>query len=69
MDKQLEDKIMESLEEVIDPELGVDIVNLGLVYGVEMEENNTVIVTMTLTYRLPASWCDWRTSEKTINFA
>lgn len=49
MDKQLEDKIMESLEEVIDPELGVDIVNLGLVYGVEMEENNTVIVTMTLT--------------------
>ncbi|MDT2048122.1 DNA methyltransferase [Priestia aryabhattai] len=49
MDEQLKEKIMESLEEVVDPELGVDIVNLGLVYDVMMEENQTVVVTMTLT--------------------
>ncbi|TYR79538.1 metal-sulfur cluster assembly factor [Priestia megaterium] len=49
MEKQLEERIMEALEEVVDPELGVDIVNLGLVYGVELQENNTVVVTMTLT--------------------
>lgn len=49
MDEQLKEKIMESLEEVVDPELGVDIVNLGLVYDVIMEENQTVVVTMTLT--------------------
>lgn len=41
---------MELLEEVIDSEFGVDIVNLGLVYGVEMEENNMVIVMMMLIF-------------------
>lgn len=42
------DRIMEALQEVIDPELGIDIVNLGLIYGVEIEDNKA-IVTMTLT--------------------
>ncbi|WP_223700709.1 metal-sulfur cluster assembly factor [Sutcliffiella deserti] len=49
MEEALKSKIMEYLSEVEDPELGVDIVNLGLVYDVEMEENNDVLVTMTLT--------------------
>jgi metal-sulfur cluster biosynthetic enzyme len=49
MDEQLKENIMGALELVIDPELGVDIVNLGLVYDVEMDESGLTKVTMTLT--------------------
>ncbi|HIY91603.1 metal-sulfur cluster assembly factor [Companilactobacillus sp. HBUAS56275] len=43
------DLIMEALEDVIDPELGIDIVNLGLIYGVNVENGKKATVTMTLT--------------------
>ncbi|MGD6872271.1 metal-sulfur cluster assembly factor [Sutcliffiella horikoshii] len=49
MQEALKDKVMEILEEVEDPELGVDIVNLGLVYDVEIDGSNNVDITMTLT--------------------
>jgi metal-sulfur cluster biosynthetic enzyme len=49
MDQDLKDSIMGALELVIDPELGIDIVNLGLVYDVEMDEEGVATVTMTLT--------------------
>ncbi len=39
----------EAMKEVIDPEIGVNIVDLGLVYGVEVDETDNVEVTMTLT--------------------
>ncbi|UAL53292.1 MULTISPECIES: metal-sulfur cluster assembly factor [Metabacillus] len=49
MEEALKENIYGALELVVDPELGVDIVNLGLVYDVELDENGTALVTMTLT--------------------
>jgi len=47
--KTKKDQVMDALEKVIDPELGIDIVNLGLIYEVEVEKENRAIITMTLT--------------------
>ena len=49
MDQDTKDIILGALEQVIDPELGIDIVNLGLVYDVDMDEEGLTTVTMTLT--------------------
>jgi metal-sulfur cluster biosynthetic enzyme len=43
------EKVLELLKDVIDPELGINIVDLGLVYGIDVYDDHSVKVTMTLT--------------------
>ncbi|MFS0878613.1 metal-sulfur cluster assembly factor [Metabacillus niabensis] len=49
MDELLKENIYGALETVVDPEIGIDIVNLGLVYDVKMDDEGLTEVTMTLT--------------------
>ncbi len=44
-----EEDIQDALHDVVDPELGIDVVDLGLVYGIEIDELGRAIITMTLT--------------------
>ena len=60
-----EDEVTEALEEVIDPELGLDFVSLGIVYDVEIE-NTDVYVTFTLT--TPACPIGPQVSEQMLEF-
>jgi metal-sulfur cluster biosynthetic enzyme len=41
-------KIIEALKEVVDPELGLNVIDLGLIYDIKVE-NEKVFVKMTLT--------------------
>lgn len=45
----LKEQVAEALYDVLDPELGINIVDLGLVYGIDVDENHNVLITMTLT--------------------
>ena len=41
--------VEEAMRDVIDPELGINVVDLGLVYGVQVDQNNFTTIDMTLT--------------------
>ena len=41
--------VTEALKDVVDPELGINVVDLGLIYGVTVDDANTAIIDMTLT--------------------
>jgi len=41
--------VREALHDVVDPELGINVVDLGLIYGVSIEEGNIAVIDMTLT--------------------
>lgn len=43
------DAIIEKLSMIYDPEIGLDIINLGLVYEVNLEENGNCAVVITFT--------------------
>lgn len=43
------EEVEDALRDVIDPELGINIVDLGLVYGIMVDENDFVNIDMTLT--------------------
>ena len=41
--------VEEAMRDIVDPELGINVVDLGLVYGVHVHEGNTATIDMTLT--------------------
>ncbi|GAA1672498.1 metal-sulfur cluster assembly factor [Kribbella yunnanensis] len=41
--------VTEALKDVVDPELGINVVDLGLIYGVTVDDSSTAIIDMTLT--------------------
>ncbi|MEM3841656.1 MAG: iron-sulfur cluster assembly protein [Candidatus Micrarchaeaceae archaeon] len=42
-------KVVEALTECKDPELDADIVNIGLLYGISIDESNNIKLTLTMT--------------------
>ena len=43
------DEVLEAMRNIIDPEIGVNIVDLGLVYGLEQSDDGALLINMTLT--------------------
>jgi len=46
---EIYEAVIATLREIFDPEIPVNIYDLGLIYGVDVNEDNHVTVTMTLT--------------------
>ena len=43
------DEVKEAMKDVIDPELGINVIDLGLVYDVSIDDSNVAVLDMTLT--------------------
>ena len=43
------DRVIEAMKNIIDPEIGVNIVDLGLVYGLQESDDGALLINMTLT--------------------
>ncbi|MGH3977978.1 MAG: metal-sulfur cluster assembly factor [Pseudonocardiaceae bacterium] len=43
------DDVEEAMRDVVDPELGINVVDLGLVYDIRVDETNVAVLDMTLT--------------------
>lgn len=48
-DEQIEEQVVEAIKTVYDPEIPVNVYDLGLIYGIQVNPDRTVLVTMTLT--------------------
>ncbi len=63
------DQIVEALREVFDPEIPVNVYDLGLIYAIDIDESNKVYITMTLTAAgcgmgpVIANSAEWRIAE------
>jgi metal-sulfur cluster biosynthetic enzyme len=44
-----DEDLLEALRDVVDPELGVNVVDLGLIYGVDLGDDKVATIDMTLT--------------------
>ena len=49
LDQRLLEDIEEALKDVVDPELGINVVDLGLIYGLHLEDDDSLTIDMTLT--------------------
>ena len=64
-----QEEIYDALKTVYDPEIPVNVVDLGLIYEVQVAENNDVFVQMTLTFPgcgmgpYIAQQAEWRIAE------
>jgi len=47
--KASNENVLEALHDVVDPELGINVVDLGLIYGVQVNEDGSAVIDMTLT--------------------
>jgi len=45
----IEEQVRNNLRKVVDPEIGINIVDLGLIYKIDVNQENDVQVLMTLT--------------------
>lgn len=43
------EELTERMRDVVDPELGINVVDLGLVYGVHLDDDEIATIDMTLT--------------------
>jgi metal-sulfur cluster biosynthetic enzyme len=43
------EQLTEAMRDVVDPELGINVVDLGLVYGITVDQNDVAVLDMTLT--------------------
>lgn len=43
------DDVTEAMKDVVDPELGINVVDLGLIYDIMIDESNIAVLNMTLT--------------------
>ncbi len=46
---ELEEKVRAAVSTVIDPDIRMSLVELGLIYGIDIDESMTAYITMTLT--------------------
>ena len=44
-----QEDVLEAMRDVVDPELGINVVDLGLVYGVDVDAERIATIDMTLT--------------------
>ena len=51
---EIKDKIIENLKQVYDPEISINIYDLGLIYDIEILEDNTVVK---ITHTLTSAFC------------
>jgi metal-sulfur cluster biosynthetic enzyme len=49
IEKPSQDDVEEAMRDVVDPELGINVVDLGLVYAVHIDDDASVTLDMTLT--------------------